>query len=291
MAIIKTKALRLAGVATLGAVLVEVVLVMSEGLGDAFTVARIPSHLTALLVGGLLGWMYELLRELSAATSASLQDISRLTDKISYQDQALSMLTRSPRHNEVLTRLIAASMKDNFRNIPYVGQGAYLEYLCNAIEHSSGFQGVQRRPLRWFREESASAYLHTLRDRTMAYKTRIFIIDDEDVEQMEQDLRDPDTLSYYWDNGGDVDSYWISVENYRRQFPGCRVPDDFGLYDGILLIAYDLDRQVLTFNLVRDTSQERQIFTNQRDLDRFRLTAYRPIPKAPIVTGPTTVAS
>jgi hypothetical protein len=285
MMIFKTKAWRLAGVATLGAALVEVVLILSEGLGRAFTVGQIPDHLTALAVGGLLGWMYELLRELSAATTASLQDIAKLTNKISYQDQALSMLTGSPRHNEILTRLLSASMKDNFRNIPYVGQGAYLQYLSSAIEHSNGFQGVQRRPLRWFREESASAYLNALRDRGMAYKTRIFIIDDEDVEQMEQDLRDPDTLSYYWDNGGDVDSYWISVGSFRRQFPGRRIPDDFGLYDGCLLIAYDLQHQVLTFNLLPESSQERQIFTNQQQLDRLGLTAYRSIPRAAVAAA------
>ena len=273
------KVWRLAGVAILGAVLVEVVLVLSEGLEDAFTVARIPNHLTAVAVGGLLGWMYELLRELSVATTASLREISTLTNKISYQDEALSMLTRCPRHNDVLSRLIAASMKDNFRNVPYVGEGAYLEYLSNAIEHSNGFQGVQRRSLRWFRDESASAYLNALRDRRMSYKTRIFIIDDAAVGQMEHDLSDPEILSYYWENGGDVDSYWISTDRFKKHFPGWRIPDDFGLYDGSLLIAYDIDRQVLTFNLVEESSQERQVFTSQRGLDKLGLSAYQKIPR------------
>lgn len=283
MAGLVTKSWRLAGVAMLGALLVEVVLILSEGLDKAFTVAQVPNHLAALAVGGLLGWMYELLRELSAATSESLKDIATLTNKISYQDEALSMLTRCPRHNEVLTRLIGASMKENFRNVPYVGEGAYLEYLSNAVEHSGGFQGVQRRPLRWFREESAGAYLNALRDRRMSHKTRIFIIDDDDVEKMEQDLRDPQTLSYYWDNGGDVDSYWISAGNFQKQFPGCRIPDDFGLYDGSLLIAYDIERQVLTFNLVKPSSHECRIFANQQDLKKFGVTAYQPIPRtAPV---------
>ena len=279
MAHSRIKAWRLAGVAAGGAALVEVVLILSEGLGNAFTISRIPNHLTAIAVGGLLGWMYELLRELSAATATSLQGISTLLGKINYQDEALSMLTGSPRHNEVLTMLIAASMKENFRNIPYVGEAAYLEYLSNAIEHSSGFQGVQRKPLRWFRDESANGYLHALRDRRMSYKTRIFIIDDADVDEMEHDLRDPDLLAYYWENGGSVDSYWISTERFRRQFPGRRIPDDFALFDGSLLIAYDTDHQVLTFNLVEESScPERQIFAGQQNSDKHGLLSYQKIP-------------
>ena len=197
------------------------------------------------------------------------------------------MLTRCPRHNEVLTKLIAASMRDNFRNVPYVGEGAYLEYLSNAIEHSNGFQGVQRRPLRWFRDESASAYLNALREHRMSYKTRIFIIDDADVGQMEHDLSDPDVLSYYWENGGDVDSYWISVDRFKKQFPGSRIPDDFALYDGSLLIAYDIDRQVLTFNLVEESSQERQVFTGQQGLDKLGLSAYQRIPRTASPADPS----
>lgn len=270
---------RLAGVAALGAVLVEVVLVLSEGLGKAFTVAQIPSHLGAIAVGGLLGWMYELLRELSAATTESLRRISTMIGKIEYQDDALSMLTACPRHNEVLTRLVKASMKENFRNVPYVGEAAYLDYLGNAIEHSGGFQGVQRRSLRWFRDNSANAYLHTLRDRRMDSKTRIFVIDDADVPAMEQDLRDPELLAYYWENGGEIDSYWISVERFRRQFPGQRIPDDFALFDGSLLIAYDIERQVLTFNLLKESSRERRIFEGLRNTGKVGLQVFAEIPR------------
>jgi hypothetical protein len=256
-----------------------VVIILSEGLGHAFTVAAIPSHLGAIAVGGLLGWMYELLRELSAATTESLRRISTLVGKIKYQDDALSMLMACPRHNEVLTRLIKASMKENFRNVPYVGEAAYLEYLGDAVEHSGGFQGVQRRPLRWFRENPANAYLHSLRDRRMDYKTRIFVIDDADVPAMEQDLRDPELLAFYWENGGEIDSYWISTERFRQQFPGQRIPDDFALFDGSLLIAYDIEHQVLTFNLLKESSRERQIFVGLRKTGRVGLRVFTEIPR------------
>jgi len=62
-----TNTWRLAVVALVGAALVEVVLVVSEGVGEAFAVRKIPDHLAALAVGALLGWMYELLREMNAA--------------------------------------------------------------------------------------------------------------------------------------------------------------------------------------------------------------------------------
>ncbi|HEY6592577.1 MAG TPA: hypothetical protein VI011_00515 [Asanoa sp.] len=65
-------------------------------------------------------------------------------------------------------------------------------------------------------------------------------------------------LDYYWEHGGDVDSYWISTEQFRKHCPRLRIPDDFGLYDGALLIAYDADHQVLTFNLVDDGSVEKR---------------------------------
>jgi hypothetical protein len=225
--------------------------------------------------------MYELLRELSAATTSSLRDIASLTNKIKYQDEALSMLTMCPRHNEVLTELIGASMRDNFRNVPYVGAGEYLRFLGKAIEHSNGFQGIQRQPLSWFRNSSAGSYLEGLRDHTMAYKTRIFVIDEADVSQMEQDLRDPEILGYYWEHGGDVDSYWLSTEQFKRHCPRLRVPDDFGLYDGALLIAYDTSHQVLTFNLVDESSHERQMFAAQQNLASHGVDAFQRIPREP----------
>jgi hypothetical protein len=273
---------RLAGVSALGAVLVEVVLVFSEGLGNAFTIGRIPNHLGAIAVGGLLGWMYELLRELSAATTSSLREISSLTSKIKYQDEALSMLTTCPRHNEVLSELIGASMRDNFRNVPYVGVGEYLQFLGKAIEHSNGYQGIQRQPLGWFKDSAAHSYLEGLRDQKMAYKTRIFVIEEADVGRMEQDLRDPEVLSYYWEHGGEVDSYWLSTEQFKRHCPRLRVPDDFALYDGTLLIAYDTGHQVLTFNLVDESSHERQIFAAQQNLASHGVDAFKRIPKEPV---------
>jgi hypothetical protein len=114
---------RLAGVALIGALALETVLILSDGLEDAFTVQRIPGHLVALVVGTLIGWMYELLRELNRATELSLQQftsmrtsIESLTSRIKYQDEALSMLTSCPRHNEALTALLKSTEVAGYSN-------------------------------------------------------------------------------------------------------------------------------------------------------------------------------
>jgi hypothetical protein len=276
---------RLAGVALIGALALETVLIFSEGLENAFTTQRIPDHLAALAVGTLIGWMYELLRELNHATELSLQQfasmrtsIESLTSRIKYQDEALSMLTSCPRHNEALTALIEASMSDNFRSIPYVGEASYLQFLTKAIEHSDGYQGVQRHPLSWFLEYPW--YLDVLRQKPMSYKTRIFILDDDDVAQMIRELQDPEVLTFYWEHTGSVASYWISTTEFKRHCPRIDIPADFGLYDGQLLIAYDRDRQVLHFNTLPDHSPDKQIFAIQRELQERHVHAFREIPES-----------
>jgi hypothetical protein len=178
-------------------------------------------------------------------------------------------------------------MSDNFQNVPYVGEGAYLGFLAKAVAHSDGFQGIQRKPLGWFHSNSADSYLKTLRDHRMKYKVRIFVIDDADVPQMEDDLKDPETLKYYWENGGDVESYWVSTKLFKEYCPKLRVPDDFGLYDAPprgtgqygLLIAYDPSHQVLIFNLLDEKSDECRIFAAQQELSRSGINAFQPIPK------------
>src|SRR5215475_14374765 len=106
---------RLALVAFVGALILEVVLTFATGLKAAFTVRQIPAHLAALLVGSLAGWLFELFREMTTATYKTLQiaasletSIKSLTTRITYQDEALGMLIRCPRHNEALSSLIKA---------------------------------------------------------------------------------------------------------------------------------------------------------------------------------------
>ncbi|TDD61382.1 hypothetical protein E1263_07695 [Kribbella antibiotica] len=279
---------RLAGSALVGTLTLEAILLFSAGATEAFTARQLPSHVLAVIVGTLGGWIFELFRALLSATSNSLMELSRLngslsalTERIDYQETALGMLTSCPRHNDALSKLIRSSMSDNFRNIPYVGPAAYLGYLRSAVEHSDGYEGIQRNTLRWYQESGATAYLIELKSKRMKFKTRLFVIDDNEAEQMERDLADQDLLRFYWEHTGDVASYWITVSDFRRNYPALTVPEDFALYDHTLLISYDEGKQILSFDVLDPgQSPHAQIFRTLHELTRHRAAAFRTVPHA-----------
>jgi hypothetical protein len=279
---------RLARGAIVGTLTLELILLFSAGTTNAFTARQLPSHVLAVIVGTLGGWIFELFRQLLSATSDSLTELGRLnaslgalTERIDYQETALGMLTSCPRHNEALTKLIRSSMSDNFRNIPYVGPADYLGYLQSAIEHSDGYEGIQRNTLRWYKQRGGTAYLMELKSKRMRFKTRLFVIDDADVDQMEHDLADQELLQYYWEHTGDVASYWITVSDYRRNYPALAVPRDFALYDHTLLISYDEGKQILSFDVLDSgSSAESQIFRTLGELTRHHDAAFRTVPYA-----------
>lgn len=218
------------------------------------------------VVGAIIGWMYELARSMTALINRSLAQFEALSNKLEYQEQALSMLLRCRRHGEALSELLSDSIGKNFRNIAFVDENRYLHYLTTAIHHSDGFEGVQRKPVRWFEQEGTAPYLRHLRERRMRTKTRVFVIDDGDEGAMRADLDNPQTMSYYWSHTGtDVRTFWITQSTFRRSFRGLDVPDDFALYDKQLLIAYDPDRQVVTFDLLEPGSSEHRIFDKLRE--------------------------
>jgi hypothetical protein len=115
------------------------------------------------------------------------------------------MLIDAPRHNEALSELIKASINDNFRSIPDVGVAAYLRVLSLAINHAERYEGIQRNPFRWYRDTDAGYYLEALREKPMTTKTRLVLVDDDDLEAMQQDLADPAVMEYYWQHTGSVE--------------------------------------------------------------------------------------
>src|SRR2546421_11858383 len=117
---------RLVGVAFLGAIALEAVLLFSIGVAGTFSIRQIPSHVAALTVGTIGGWPYGLFRGLHSTTKASLQQLTALRAsvealprKISYQGKGVSMLVSGPPHHEGVTALIKAAMRYNFNNIPF----------------------------------------------------------------------------------------------------------------------------------------------------------------------------
>jgi hypothetical protein len=224
----------------------------------AFSIVQVPSAVAFLLVGFAAGWLFELFKAQTEVTDQSLQflaetqkSVERLTRRITYQDRALTMLIDAPRHNEALSELIKASINDNFRSIPDVGVAAYLRVLSLAINHAERYEGIQRNPFRWYRDTDAGYYLEALREKPMTTKTRLVLVDDDDLEAMQQDLADPAVMEYYWQHTGSVETYWMSVSDFRFTFPGRDVPRDLALYDRQLLVAYDESKLILRFDVVR----------------------------------------
>ena len=268
--------MRLLKAAALGAViglLFDLVVTLATSPTKAFSVAQVPSSVAFLLVGFAGGWLFELFKAQTEVTDQSLQSLAgiqqsveRLTRKITYQDRALTMLIDAPRHNEALSELIKASINDNFRSIPDVGVAAYFRVLSMAINHAETYEGIQRNPFRWYRDTQAGHYLDALREKIMSAKIRLVLIDDEDLGAMTQDLSDTAVMEYYWQHTGDVETYWMTVSEFRTTFPGRDVPRDLALYDRQLLIAYDESKLILKFDVVRSEAGVCQLFDGVREM-------------------------
>lgn len=65
----------------------------------------------------------------------------------------------------------------------------------------------------------------------MIAKTRLVLIDDDDLEAMQQDLANAAVMEYYWQHTGNVETYWMTASDFRMTFPGRDVPRDLALYD------------------------------------------------------------
>jgi hypothetical protein len=273
------KVARLALVSFIGAMILEIVLIFALGLREAFTIRQIPAHLAALVVGALAGWLFELFREITSTTAETLRvaqqmqtNFEAFTAKITYQDKAFDMLMACPRHNDALSQLIKASVSDNYRRIPLVGVPDYFNFLKRAIAHSDGYEGIQRKPLTWFKETGGGGYLGELKERKMKYKTRLFIIDETDRVQWEADLINDECLNYYWQHTGIVVTYWMYTEDFLAMFPSLRTPpEDLALYDRQLLISYDESARLLSFDVLGGDSDIIRIFRTIDQLARNRI--------------------
>jgi len=277
----KLNPVRLVLVSVTGALILEVILAFAAGLRQTFTVGEIPTDLAGFLVGALVGLLFELLRQIISTTEKTLatatevqERLEALTAKIRYQDEALAILLRCPRHNEALSRLIKASISDNFRTIPLVGVPAYLDFLRSAIAHSESWEGIQRKSLSWFRDSGGGSYLNELKQRAMHYKIRLFIIDDADFPRWEADLKDKSCMDYYWNHTGNVTTYWMTTEDFLLNFPQWDLPPrDLALYDRQLIISYDEPNRILTFDVLDETSRVVKLFQSLEHLASQGLSA------------------
>jgi hypothetical protein len=222
-----------------------------------------PKVIFSFIIGAAIGWMYEVIKQQSELLFESFSQLDNLSKSLEYQQEALTMLLKCRRHGEALTALLSDSIGEKYRYIAFVNETTYLSYLVKAIKHSNRYEGVQRKPVSWFKDAQGfrKNYLNTLRDQQMRLKIRIFVIDDEDLAQMKHDLSDSDLMDYYWSNTGiDVKTFWISSSSFKRNFPEHKLVEDFALYDGQLLIKYDEDRQTVIFDVLENLSEEAHIF-------------------------------
>ncbi|MGI3782649.1 MAG: hypothetical protein ACRYG2_17950, partial [Janthinobacterium lividum] len=157
------------------------------------------------------------------------RDVDRLTRRLGFADQALIMIMDAPRHHEALTELINPSVNDKFRSVPDVGVASYLRVLELAVDHAARYEGVHTSGFRWYRDTDAGHYLDGLRDKPMAVKTRLLLVEDADLAAMQADLADDEVMEYYWRHTGDVDTFWMSTRDFRTAFPGRDLPRDCAL--------------------------------------------------------------
>jgi hypothetical protein len=225
--------------------------IFSISASQSLTSAQLSGHVESLFLGSLAGWMFGALQEQISRGKQFASDVEQLSLKLELQEDALQMLLDCPKHNEVLASLIRCSA-ERYRLIPRVAKLDYLAILSEAINHSREYQGVQRKPARWFLEGDGPTYLETLRDSQVRQKTRLFIINDDEVPLMEEDIAS-DVIERYWQlTGSDVATYWISVENIKKAFPQVPIPRDSAFYDQSLAIEYDSDQHLLHFDVLAE---------------------------------------
>lgn len=266
-----------AAAALFGAALLEVVNILVNSGHQSAT-----RLVTSAAVGAIVGWMYDLAREMMVLLRESSRQLELLSQKIAYQDAALDMLVASGRYGGVVGALLTDSIGRNFRTIAFSDENVYFRYLAQALESSERFETVHRKPISgsWLATD-AIPYLTRLRTRTMAAKIRLFVIEEADVAQMEADLNDPTALGQYWDRTGhDVDTFWIPVADLLRHFPRIPIPPDCVIYDRKLLISHDADRQVISFDLVDAHVPAVALFRALRDEREIRArTVFREVPR------------
>jgi len=248
--------------AIVGAVLGVIVDTLVRSSTQGFSV-NWGNIVTSTIVGAILGWMFDLARGFQDVLYDALRQLETASRALKYQEQALDTLLRDKRHTNVLHELITDSVQVKFHHIPFVDINTYFNYLHLAIEQCNKFEGVHNRPVSFYKQvERGEEYLQKLRDRKMLLKRRIFIIDDEDENQMEKDLIDKDLMDFYWRNSGkDMETYWIRYRDFKKYFKTLsEVPADFGLYDNQLLIRYDSEHLVVTFDVIDGESNEQGVF-------------------------------
>jgi hypothetical protein len=135
----------------LGFIALDIALEVVENQGvDVLTRKNIPSIVAAAIIGTCFGGIIHVARGLNAHLLDAQRSMARLSRALDYQERALNMLVNGRTHGNLVAKFIRAAIWDKFNTIPFVNEIQYLEYLQEAIAHSTTYQGVQRNSVRWF---------------------------------------------------------------------------------------------------------------------------------------------
>ena len=172
------------------------------------------------------------------------------------QQQVLLRKTRL--YGNLVLRLLAESVAEQHKVVARVTENRYLYWLEEAIKSCDSYFTLQRNPPCWFEERGGAGklFLRALRDKKMAMKTRIFVIDSEN--EMLKDLSFKETMRNYWDNTGeDVHSFWITIKKLK-EFLGAKnlQINDMVLCNQELLFQYEFENKVLRFDVLDNEPKE-----------------------------------
>ena len=96
--------------------------------------------------------------------------------------------------------------------------------------------------------------------KTMKTKRRIFLIDPDRVPIMRRDMNDASLMQFYWKNTGiDVETFFVPSDKLRDYFKNTENIEDFALYDDHLLIKYDKQNSVVSYDRPGKKSIEKQL--------------------------------
>jgi hypothetical protein len=207
--------------------------------------------------------------ELLKSAARRLKEAGEVLD---YQGEALSILVKADRHSPVLEDLLRTSLRAKCRDIALFTETDYLKTLEKCISASEEYYGTQIYPVRWFRgDPKRQQYLNRLRDANLRSKLRLFIVDN--IKEMEADLKDRELMKFYWDNTGDVHTYWCSRTLLDKELGGnLTSQEEIAIYDKRLLIQYRTDLKTLTFDLLAEDASHSarkilKILETQREYD------------------------
>ncbi len=180
-------------------------------------------------------------------------------------------LKAAPEHTRLLHKLLDKSIHKQHNIISRVRPNEYLEFLRGAIENSSTYFTIQRKPPTWFENNAnGKKLLQTLDKSNIESYIRVFVIDESEVQGLETELQDESKMSKYWQWAGDkAQCYWVNLKDLRDEIhldPEEGFPD-VAMCDDMLVLSYVESAEMFEFD-VKDPRRHRFLIETKAALER-----------------------